>query len=160
MPGAWTENAGCAWSNPPCVADFASATQAGGNVALQTGRDQCGGYNVYQTIFEVSPAGPIVAGTYEWLFTSGPNGGEYNNKWAEMPDAVNTVQSVIFQGGPNNTLTLTDGWYTIALADIGYVNSVAVAMYTSAAPISITNVSDDGTYMAGVAETVTIGIRI
>ena len=135
MPGAYD-----GWSDPPTVANLASATQASGNLAvIATGTRR------YHTTFSVASSGAdLIGGTYEFLFTSGSSSNYFSNKWGGTTVAMNTVQSYSFGAGTNNSITLTNGmWYTVNFADSGYKSTNAVFMETSAQPVTITNVSDN-----------------
>lgn len=136
MPGAWTGWAG----NPPtsALALCNSSQTPGGRIQLITT-----GARRYQTQFSVAASGAdLVGGSYEWLFTSGPNGGTYNNKWSNTNVSLNTLQTYTFQGGPNNNITINNGkWYTMNWMDNGYNNTEAIFMETSAQPVTINSVS-------------------
>ncbi len=134
MPGSWN-----GWSNPPTNQAFASATQVpGGRVAkITTGTVR------WQTTFSVAASGADVAGgTYSWLFTSGPSGSPFNNKWANVTVAMNSLQTYTYQGGTDNSITLVNGkWYTMNWQDQGYTSTRAIFMETSALPVTITDVA-------------------
>lgn len=84
MPGAWN-----GWTNPPTNnLALASSTQVtNGRIArISTGTTR------WQTIFSVDAAGAdIVGGNYNWIFTSGPSGNAYANKWAGVNVAMNQL---------------------------------------------------------------------
>ncbi len=137
MPGEW-----CNWSNPPEKLVFASDSQViGGTVHrisdLSTAH--------YQTIFS-TPADTL-AGTYEFLFTSGPTSNYWANKWTDVTVSINSFQTYTFHndgGGSNNSITLADNkFYVMNWEDNGYTDTRAIFMELSANPVSITNVSQD-----------------
>ena len=135
MPGVWNT-----WNNPPLNnLALASYTQVpGGRVTkIPTGIPR------WQTVFSVAASGgDIVGGTYPWLFTSGPTAQPWNNKWAGVTVTMNTLQPYIYNTGPDNTITVTDGkWYTMNFEDAGYVANRAIFMETSALPVDILSVS-------------------
>ncbi|MEJ1930332.1 T9SS type A sorting domain-containing protein [Nostoc sp. NIES-2111] len=152
MPGAWV-----GWQNLPDPSTyFAFRGTTTGNCG--TGNNACaaGGINkvtsalgitapyVYQTtIHAAASGGDVVGGNYDFLFTSGPGfGGQYNNKWANVNVTMNTLQTYIKEGSSNNNITVVnDKWYTMNWVDNGYGNTPGIFMETSAAPISITNIS-------------------
>ncbi|GCD79343.1 hypothetical protein [Schleiferia thermophila] len=86
MPGNWDS-----WSNPPTNNALRGVQGApGGRVQIKTGL----GTNIYQTIFSVAASGgDLVGGPYQWLFTSGPTGEYYKNKWAGVNVSMNTFQT-------------------------------------------------------------------
>lgn len=151
MPGAWN-----AWTNPPTNAlALASATQvAGGQVTLRTTGDGA----QYQTIIHAAAAGgDVVGGTYDWLFTSGAPGNEWGNKWNGVVVTMNTIQDYTHQGSSDNNITIAnDMWYTANFEDIGYTNTRAIFMATSAQPVEILNVSEPANVMPNDPVIVTI----
>ncbi|MCX6266630.1 MAG: T9SS type A sorting domain-containing protein [Bacteroidetes bacterium] len=135
MPGAWN-----GWTNPPAAnLALASYTQVPGGrvVKYSTGTAR------WQTIFSVAATGgDLVGGSYQWLFTSGPTTGAYNNKWSGTNVTINTLQPYTKEASANNTITITDGkWYTMNWEDAGYANTRAIFMETSAQPVDISSVS-------------------
>lgn len=153
MPGAWN-----GWTNPPTNnLALASATQVtGGRVTkITTGTTR------WQTVFSVAASGgDVVGGSYEWLFTSGPSGSPWGNKWAGVTVTTNTVQNYSHNTGANNTISVTNGkWYTMNWKDSGYTGTSAIFMETSAAPVSINSVAQnpiDGDVTANEAVTITV----
>jgi hypothetical protein len=150
MPGAWN-----GWNNPP--ADnlaLASYTQLPGGRVTRI----VAGIPHWQTIFSVATSGgDLVGGTYSWLFTSGPSGSPWNNKWANISVTLNTLQLYTYQSGTDNTITITNGkWYTMNYEDAGYTNTRAIFMETNAEPVSIATVSVPATVNPGEPATVTI----
>ncbi len=131
------------FSNPPTVLALASATQAGGDVSVITV-----GTRRYHTKFNAEAAGgDVVGGNYTFLFTSGSNGNEFDNKWANVNVVMNTLQTYTKEGSTDNSISLVNGnWYTVNWQDQGYVDTEAIFMETSAEPVDITAVS--GVYTA------------
>ena len=153
MPGGWN-----GWTNPPTNnLALASYTQVpnGRVTKIATGTP---GTPRWQTIFSVAASGgDIVGGSYPWLFTSGPSGNPWGNKWAGTTVVMNTLQSYSFNSGPDNQITVTNGkWYTMNWKDNGYANSQAIYMVTSAAPINISTVTVPLLAAVGVPVTVTV----
>ncbi len=133
MPGIDT------WTNPPSNLAFASSTQvSGGRVVLITT-----GTRRWQTIFSVAASGgDVTGGSKTWLFTSGPSGSPWNNKWAGVNVSMNTIQNYTHNSGVDNTVTLTNGrWYTVNWRDNGYAGTSAIFMETSANPVTLSSVS-------------------
>lgn len=134
MPGAFN-----GWTNPPTIPAFAGIQHPQGKLLLDTSLAT----RRYQTLIYVSTlsGGDCAPGTYEWLFTSGPPGNYYQNKWASVLVSMNTLQTYVFQGGTNNTVTLNDNtYYTVNWLDIGYQSTKAIWMPTSAAPVALVSV--------------------
>ncbi|MHC1776451.1 MAG: T9SS type A sorting domain-containing protein [Lentimicrobium sp.] len=135
MPGGWNS-----WVNPPSNAlALANPTQVpdGRLVKIAAGQTR------WQTIFSVAATGAdLIGGTYPWLFTSGPSTNYYQNKWSNVDVTMNTLQTYTKEGANNNNITLTDGkWYTMNWEDLGYMDSRAIFMETSAEPVEIATVS-------------------
>ncbi|MBK7212926.1 MAG: T9SS type A sorting domain-containing protein [Bacteroidales bacterium] len=135
MPGAWN-----GWTNPPVNnLVLASYTQVSGGelTKISTGTTR------WQTIFSVGTSGAdLTGGSYEWLFTSGSWGGPWGNKWAGVNVSMNSLQDYTFNGGANNTITITDGkWYTMNWKDSGYNGTQAIFMETSAEPVLLSSLS-------------------
>ncbi|PLX19452.1 MAG: hypothetical protein C0599_10920 [Salinivirgaceae bacterium] len=128
MPGSWDS-----WNQPPSVSALASEGQATGTIVY---RDM--GVDNYHTIIAVAASGAdIVGGTYDWLFTSGPTIGYYNNKWGSVTVSMNTIQSYTKEGS-NNSITVANGnWYIMNFQDNNYTNTNAIFMETSAAPVTL-----------------------
>lgn len=134
MPGAWDS-----WTNPPTNLALASSTQvAGGRIVKFSA-----GQTRWQTIFNVAATGgDLPEGAYEWLFTSGSSANYFQNKWSNVTVVMNTLQTYTKEGPNNNSVTLSDGkWYTVNWEDLGYQDSRAIFMETSAEPVLITAVS-------------------
>ncbi len=139
MPGEWN-----AWTNPPANnLAFASSTQVtDGRVTLI----ETGTLRWQTTIHVAATGGDIEEGTYTWLFTSGPETDAFANKWAGVTVTMNTLQEYTFQGTDDNSITVTnDHWYTMNWEDIGYANSNAIFMETTAEPVDLLTVSTPAT---------------
>ncbi len=99
----------------------------------------------YQTIFTTLSSGDtnaINAGSYEFLFTSGPNTNYYQNKWSNVAVVFDTIQDYKYQAAPNNTITLNpDKWYVVNFEDKGYHDTRAIFMELSDRPAFITAVT-------------------
>jgi hypothetical protein len=150
MPGGWN-----GWTNPPANnLALASYTQVTGGRVIKIAT----GIARWQTIFSVAASGgDLIGGTYEWLFTSGPSGSPWNNKWSNVNVTLNTLQLYTKEGGPNNTITITDGkWYTMNWEDNNYTDTRAIFMETSAQPVDIVTVSQPVSVDPGEPVTVTI----
>lgn len=154
MPGAFN-----GWTNPPTIPAFAGIQHPGGqgklllDTSLVTRR--------YQTlIYVAATGGDCTPGTYNWLFTSGPPGNYYQNKWANVIVAMNTIQTYTFQGGVDNTVTLANNtYYTVNWLDLGYQSTKAIWMPTSAPPVGIVSVYQNpppGNVLPGDPVTVTV----
>lgn len=135
LPGLWN-----GWTNPPSNnLALASYTQVpGGRVTKITST------NIrWQTIFSVAATGAdLVGGTYPWLFTSGPSGNPWANKWAGVTVVKNTLQSYTYNTGTDNSITISNGkWYTMNWNDNGYANSQAIFMETTNQPVVLNSVS-------------------
>lgn len=150
MPGGWN-----AWVNPPennlALASFTQVTN-GRVTKIEVGTPR------WQTIFSVDAAGAdLEGGSYDWLFTSGPEGSAFSNKWAGVDVDMNNLQNYTFQGGDDNSITLLNGhWYTMNWEDSGYENTRAIFMETSAEPVEITTVSEPVTVEADEPVSVSI----
>ncbi len=135
MPGAWNS-----WVNPPAnnlaLANPNQVTD-GRLIKISAGQAR------WQTIFSVAATGAdLIGGSYEWLFTSGPSSNYYQNKWSGVTIVMNTLQTYTKEAPANNSITLVDGkWYTMNWEDLGYMDSRAIFMETSAEPVTIASVS-------------------
>ena len=152
MPGAWNT-----WINPPTNnLVLASSTQVTGGkvVKIATGTPR------WQTSFSVAATGgDLTGGTYEWLFTSGSSSNYYQNKWAAVTITMNTLQLYTKEGTANNSITLVNGkWYTMNFEDLGYVDTRAIFMETSAAPVDISTVSVPVSVIANTPATINVGL--
>ncbi len=155
MPGAYD-----GWNNPPATAAFAGI-QGSGTFLM----DSLLATRRYTTLIHVdASAADAVGGTYNWLFTSGPSGGYYNNKWNEVTVIIDSLQQYthygIGGGGTDNSVTLTNGnYYTVNYRDNGYANTSAIWISTASPPVSFTSVTQSplsGSVTAGTPVTVTV----
>ena len=134
MPGAWDS-----WANPPTNLVLAGEAQTtGGQVKLMSELS-----SIYQTKFHVASSGAdFVAGTYEFLYASGPSTNYWQNKWGNVTASLNTIQTYILNDANNNSITLANNkWYTMNFENTGYTDTRAIFMETSSEPASITSVS-------------------
>ena len=134
MPGSWD-----GWNNPPTINALANPNQKTGGllVPIATGTRRW-----HTTIHCANSGGDVAPGSYEFLFTSGPSSNYFKNKWANVTVTMNTLQTYTYGGATNNAITLADGkWYTVNWEDKGYVDTRAIFMETSAAPVTISTVS-------------------
>ncbi len=140
MPGQFN-----AWTNPPVNKPVFGGVQVpGGTLLPNTDLD----IRRYQTLVHIDATGADTsAGTYNWLFTSGPPpSGYYNNKWAGVNVVLNALQSYTFNSGADNSVTLANGkWYTVNWRDAGYTGTQAIWMETSAQPVTIDVVTQNPT---------------
>jgi len=150
MPGAWN-----GWANPPTNnLALASYTQTpGGEVVRRvTGVDA-----QWHTLLHCSAAGDVLPGNHNWIFTSGSLGNIWGNKWAGINVSMNSLQSYTYNAGADNNVTLADGiWYTVNYEDLGYMDTRAIFMETSAEPVDILTVSEPTNVMPNTA----VGIDI
>lgn len=148
MPGDWNS-----WANPPTVMALANGNQTTGGkiIKITTGTPR------WQTTIHVAESGgDITGGSYKWLFTSGPSGNYFSNKWAGVSITMNTLQTYTFNTGADNSITVINGkWYTVNWEDKGYTDTRAIFMETSEQPAAILTVSQigtsrgDGSYVTG-----------
>jgi len=127
IPGEWN-----GWTNPPAAGPFLSSSQAGGLVNLITT-----GERRWTTTFQSD-----YTGSRQFLFTSGPSSNAYSNKWGGTAISLNSIQNVFYQSASNNSVSLVNGrFYTINWSDIGYQNTSACVMETSATPVTVSSVA-------------------
>jgi len=150
MPGGWN-----GWTNPPTNnLAFASSTQVTGGYVIPITE----GIARWQTTFHVATSGGDVAGgTYNWLFTSGPSGSPWNNKWAGTSVNIDELQLYTYNSGSDNSITLEDDhWYTMNWEDGGYGDSRAIFMKTSAEPVTLTLLSTPAEVIENELATITL----
>jgi hypothetical protein len=153
MPGGWN-----GWTNPPtnnlALASY-SQVPGGRVIRISTGIAR------WQTVFSVATTGgDIMGGTYNWLFTSGPAGSPWNNKWASVNVIINTLQQYTKEGAADNSITVTDGkWYTMNWEDAGYNNTRAIFMETSTQPVNISTVTVPSLVDPGNPATITVTVE-
>jgi hypothetical protein len=88
------------------------------------------------------------AGTYAFLFTSGPTNSPWNNKWANVTVLMDSLQSYTYQGNTDNSITVSNGkYYQMNWADNGYASTEAVFMELSGIPVSMNNVSQSPAFV-------------
>jgi len=153
MPGTWDS-----FANPPNVDALRNPNQsASGDITLiSAGTPR---YNT--TIHCAATGGDVTPGTYDWIFTSGPTGNYFNNKWANVSVAMNTIQTYTHQGGTDNSITVADGkWYTVNFEDIGYSNTNGIFMETSAQPVSLTKVEQTPATGITANDSVFVGLKL
>jgi hypothetical protein len=134
MPGSWNS-----WSNAPTNVVLGNPNQVSGGTLAVTGF----GTKKWQTKFSVAASGGnLVGGAYEFKFSSGPSSNYWNNFWGGTAYSLNTLQATSFGASANNSITLTNGkWYTMNWIDIGYANTQAIFMETSAQPITVSGIT-------------------
>lgn len=150
LPGDWN-----VWVNPPTNAlALASATQTPGG---QVVRRVAGADAHWHTTIYSATAGDMVAGSYAWLFTSGPTSAPWSNKWNGVNVTMDAVQLYAFQHPDNSTITVADNkWYTLNLDDIGYSDANGIVMETSAPPVDFLTVSEPTNVLPNTAVLVTV----
>jgi len=125
MPGAYNS-----WNQPPTDSVFAGIETATGKFLLSNSLPT----PMYRTVIHAAPyagADIVTPATYQFLFTSGPTSGYYNNKWANDSVVFNTLQTYTWQGASNDSVTFgaTDtGYFFVNFQDNGYANTQAVWM--------------------------------
>jgi len=83
----------------------------------------------------------VPQGDYTFLFTSGPSGNPFGNKWAGANVVMNTLQNYTFNSGADNSISLVNNsYYTVNFEDAGYTANRSIFMITSAAPVTIDSV--------------------
>lgn len=136
MPGAYDS-----WANPPSKNALAGATKTGGLFLPETGLAT----PRYKTVINVQSGGDATAGTYQWKFTSGPSSNYWSNQWAKVNVVTDSIQLYTFghdyDNLTNNSVTLSNGYYTVIFHDNGYASDSAIWMYTTSAPRAITSVT-------------------
>lgn len=134
MPGQFN-----AWTNPPYINSFAGIQKTGGTLLLDTTLAT----RRYKTLINIQASGgDTTGGTYSWIFTSGPGATPYQNKWASVSVAMDSLQTYSFQGGTDNSVLLVNGnYYTVVWRDAGYAGTQAIWMRTSAPPVTIPSVA-------------------
>ena len=135
MPGDWDS-----WNNPPTNLVLANPNQTSGGLLVK----QNNAVPRWTSTFEVAASGgDFVGGDYVWLFTSGPDGNYFQNKWANVDVVPDQLQAYTLGGDNDNTITLDEGYfYTVVWQDTGYFNTHAIFMKTSEEPVEITSVSE------------------
>jgi hypothetical protein len=124
LPGDWN-----GWTNYPAVGPFLSDVH-GGSFNLITA-----GTRRYSTTFQATNT------TNGFKFTSGPSGNPYGNAWGNPTVAMNTLQTYNVGGGNANATLVNGKWYTVNFKDNGYLDTEAIFMETTSAPITISSVA-------------------
>lgn len=128
MPGQWNS-----FVNPP-----AAGSVFGNENQVSSGKIKfiAAGTPRWQTqIFCSETSGDVPAGSYDFLFTSGPANNAFQNKWAGVNVNINQLQDYVFNTGADNNITLADGkWYTVNWQDNGYQPTKAIFMETTLLP--------------------------
>lgn len=116
----------------------------------------------YLTTVEIKAAGgDTTAGNYTMLFTSGPDGNNFTNKWADANLTIDGFTNLTYNSGADNTITVeNDFFYTFIFDDNGYSNSSATVLKTSAVPMKITSVSGTPTQSVPINDPVTITVEL
>ncbi len=142
MPGSYDSPS---FSDPPTINAFAGIQKTGGTFLLDTSLATAR----YKTLINVATSGgDVTAGSYQFLFTSGPSTGEFNNKWTDVTVSANTVQTYTYHndgGGANDNVTFSNGYYTVVWQDNGYTTTNAVFMLTGAPPVTFAIVAQSPT---------------
>lgn len=139
MPGTWN-----GYTNPPASnSPFGSETQVtnGGVKHITSGQLR------WQTTFTGTSGGGFV-------FTSGSSGAPWSNKWVDVNVTMNTLQSYNYSNccGSDNQITCNPSKYYTAVweeknpdgnigSTDGYVNTRAIFMETTNAPVTFTSIS-------------------
>ncbi|MBI3235745.1 MAG: hypothetical protein HYZ42_17200 [Bacteroidetes bacterium] len=141
IPGEWD-----GWGNPPKKLSFAGDSQTtGGLVHYIT--DQGNRYHT-QFYIDTTAGADTIAGTYAFLFTSGPKSNYWQNKWNNVTVIIDSLQSYTKGGSTDNQMTVSNGkWYTVNFEDKGYANTRAIFMETSQKPATIDSISKMAGYI-------------
>ncbi|XWN36898.1 MAG: T9SS type A sorting domain-containing protein [Balneola sp.] len=116
----------------------------------------------YLTTLEIKATdGDTSAGSYAMLFTSGPDGNNFGNKWADANLTIDGFADLTYNSGADNTITVeNDFFYTLIFDDNGYANSSAAVLKTSAAPVNIVSVTGTPTDNVAANDPVTIAVEL
>ncbi len=154
MPGSYDS-----FTDPPTINAFAGIQKVGGTFLLDT----LLATRRYHTLIHVATSGgDVTTGSYTYLFTSGPSGDFFHNKWNDVVTLVDSVQSYTFRtsGGTDNSVNLAaDSFYTVNFQDNGYNNTKAIWMSTATSPAGLSSVTQSppsGSVTAGTPVTVSI----
>lgn len=124
MPGDWN-----AWTN---------SLNMGGAFDLQ--KITTGTIRWHTKFQYTGTTGPVA-----FKFVSGGSGNPWYNQWANTSFSINQIISNIQYCGcdiPNNNINITNGkWYTVNWQDLGYTNTNAIFMETSAEPVQLVSLS-------------------
>jgi hypothetical protein len=131
IPGEWN-----GWTNPPAQGSVFGGVQSEGEIELITFRTRR-----YTTTLHCAEDGDFVAGSYNFLFTSGPSTNAFQNKWANVVVAPNVILNAVYQGANDNTIeTENNSYYTVNFRDNGYANSEVAFLLTSQKPSSFVSI--------------------
>ena len=156
MPGDFT-----GWINPPLVKAFAGIQNPTGTLLPAEWKSKANVLKtrIYSTTINIRPGGDTTAGTYQFLFTSGPASNYLQSKWGGVTVVPNTIQNYLFNSPINNSVTLTNGnYYTINWIDNGYNSTNGIWMPTSGHPVTINSIYDSRKPVAGTNDTSLISI--
>lgn len=133
MPGTYN-----GFQNPPTVLAFVGPQADGGKVVLHATLPT----RIYRTTVKVSASGgDISGGNYTWLFTSGPGGNQYANKWAGGSVLMNQIINYTYNTGSDNSVSVAnDNYYTVVFRDNGYASTQAAWFSTTSEPVKISSV--------------------
>ncbi len=99
--------------------------------------------NVQSSGGNVTPLNMTGGGGSGFLFTSGPSGNQYANKWAfggVGQAALNAINGATYQGASDMGINMsTAGYYTFNMQDNGYASNSYFVGYTAAAPVTVTH---------------------
>jgi glycosidase len=123
MPGEWNE-----WNN---------STGMGGDFDFQKNST---GTIRWQTSFHYTG----ITGNQSFKFASTSFGDPWGNQWAGNESfLINTLSNVTYgtPSNPDNKITLAQNkWYSVDFEDLGYANTRAIFMETSAEPVNLISV--------------------
>ena len=120
-----------------------------------------GGGQYITTINIQSTGGDTTAGTYDMLFTSGPEATPFQNKWANATLTIDDVTALTLGGATDNSITVQNGfYYRFVFADAGYNDTNVGVMRTSAEPVTISAVTGVPSGGVGVNQPVTITVEL
>lgn len=147
IPGSWN---GFANSND---------SSAMGNFRMNF-RSFAGGQ--YLTTLDIKATdGDAAAGNYTMLFTSGPDGNNFSNKWADASLTVDSFSNLTYNSGADNSIAVdNDFYYTFIFDDNGYENSTTTVQKTSAIPVEVLSVTGTPTENVTVNDPVSISVEL
>lgn len=97
----------------------------------------------YKTTLNIQATdGDTSAGTYQMLFTSGPESNQYANKWVDATLTAGELIEVTYQGNNDNEITVENGFhYTFLFNDNGYESTSTIVFKTERTPVTIEDVN-------------------
>tara|TARA_R110000868_G_scaffold306734_4_gene568152 strand:- start:15322 stop:19356 length:4035 start_codon:yes stop_codon:yes gene_type:complete len=147
MPGSWN---GFTNSNDP---------ETMGNFRMMQ-RDFAGSQYINRLQVAASN-GDASEGTYTMLFTSGPDGTPFQNKWTDATISIDGFSALNFNGINDNSISVENGfYYTFIFADNGYANSSLSVLKTSAVPVTINSITNLPTESVPANEPVIITVNL